>query len=181
MSRGSQHRPPPSPCRRRRVRHRRKSPCPSWSSPAGNSARAAPPRHSRAAATPLWQRCQSSWPWSPHSAVPPRAAIGYAAAACWRAAMPYAAPLTDMRLVLDALGGLTGEAAELAGPVLDEAARFAAAALRPLHMPGDRTGSVLENGVVRTPPGFRAAYQQYIEGGWMGLAVDPEHGGQGLP
>jgi 3-(methylthio)propanoyl-CoA dehydrogenase len=95
--------------------------------------------------------------------------------------MPYAAPLTDMRLVLDALGGLTGEAAELAGPVLDEAARFAAAELDPLNLPGDRTGSVLENGVVRTPPGFRAAYQQYIEGGWMGLAVDPEHGGQGLP
>ena len=83
--------------------------------------------------------------------------------------MPYAAPLTDMRLALDALGSLTGEAAELAGPVLDEAARFAAAELDPLNLPGDRTGSVLENGVVRTPPGFRAAYQQYIEGGWMGL------------
>src|SRR5438105_15323233 len=95
--------------------------------------------------------------------------------------MPYAAPLADMRLVLDAVGGLSGEAAELAGPVLEEAARFAAAELDPLNQPGDRTGSVLENGIVRTPAGFREAYRQYIEGGWMGLAVDTEHGGQGLP
>jgi len=95
--------------------------------------------------------------------------------------MPYAAPLADMHLILDALGGLSGEAAELAGPVLEEAARFAASELDPLNQPGDRTGSVLENGVVRTPPGFREAYRRYVEGGWMGLAVDTEHGGQGLP
>jgi alkylation response protein AidB-like acyl-CoA dehydrogenase len=95
--------------------------------------------------------------------------------------MPYAAPLADMRLVLDTVGGLNAEAAELAGPVLEEAARFAAAELDPLNQPGDRTGSVLENGIVRTPPGFREAYRQYVEGGWMGLAVAPEHGGQGLP
>ena len=95
--------------------------------------------------------------------------------------MPYAAPLAEMRLVLDAVGGLSGEAAELAGPVLEEAARFAASELDPLNQPGDRTGSVLENGIVRTPAGFREAYRQYIEGGWMGLAVDTEHGGQGLP
>ena len=95
--------------------------------------------------------------------------------------MPYAAPLADMRLILDAVGGLSGEAAELAGPVLEEAARFAASELDPLNQPGDRTGSVLENGVVRTPPGFREAYRRYVEGGWMGLAVDTEHGGQGLP
>jgi alkylation response protein AidB-like acyl-CoA dehydrogenase len=95
--------------------------------------------------------------------------------------MPYAAPLADMRLVLDAVGGLGGEAAELVGPVLDEAARFAASELDPLNQPADRTGSVLENGIVRTPPGFRDAYRRYVEGGWMGLAVDPAHGGQGLP
>jgi hypothetical protein len=86
--------------------------------------------------------------------------------------MPYAAPLADMRLILDAVGGLSGEAAELAGPVLEEAARFAASELDPLNQPGDRTGSVLENGVVRTPPGFREAYRRYVEGGWMGLAFD---------
>src|SRR5439155_604416 len=47
--------------------------------------------------------------------------------------MPYAAPLADMRLVLDAVGGLSGEAAELARPVLEEAARFAASELDPLR------------------------------------------------
>jgi alkylation response protein AidB-like acyl-CoA dehydrogenase len=95
--------------------------------------------------------------------------------------MPYAAPLADMRLTLDAVAGLGGEMAELADPVLEEAARFAAAELDPLNQPADRTGSVLENGIVRTPPGFREAYRRYAEGGWMGLACDPEHGGQGLP
>jgi alkylation response protein AidB-like acyl-CoA dehydrogenase len=95
--------------------------------------------------------------------------------------MPYAAPLADMRLTIEAVAALDGEAAELVGPVLDEAARFAASELDPLNQPADRTGSVLENGVVRTPPGFRDAYKRYVEGGWMGLAVAPEHGGQGLP
>src|SRR5712691_2203009 len=66
--------------------------------------------------------------------------------------MPYAAPLDDMRFAID-----------------------------PLNQPGDRIGSVLENGVVRTPPGFRDAYRRYIDAGWMGLHSDPEHGGQGLP
>jgi len=95
--------------------------------------------------------------------------------------MPYAAPLADMRLTIEAVAALDGEAAELVGPVLDEAARFAASELDPLNQPADRTGSVLENGVVRTPAGFRDAYRRYVEGGWMGLAVAPEHGGQGLP
>ena len=53
--------------------------------------------------------------------------------------------------------------------------------LDPLNQPADRIGSVLENGVVRTPPGFREAYRRYVEAGWMGLACAPEHGGQGLP
>src|SRR3954466_14816829 len=90
--------------------------------------------------------------------------------------MPYAAPLADMRLTLDAVAGLGGETAELAGPILEEAARFAAGELALLTQPADRIGSVLENGVVRTPPGFREAYRRYAEGGWMGLACDPEHG-----
>jgi len=96
--------------------------------------------------------------------------------------MPYAAPLADMRLALATIAGLTGEAAELAGPVLEEAARFAESELDPLNQPADRSGgSVLENGVVRTPKGFREAYRAYVDAGWMGLASDPEHGGQGLP
>jgi alkylation response protein AidB-like acyl-CoA dehydrogenase len=95
--------------------------------------------------------------------------------------MTYAAPLADMRLVLDTVGNLTGEAAEIADAVLEEAAKFAEAELAPLNQPGDRIGSVLENGVVRTPPGFRDAYRKYVEGGWNGLTSPPEIGGQGLP
>src|SRR5882724_2872974 len=95
--------------------------------------------------------------------------------------MPYAAPLADMRFTLDAIAGLSGEPAELADAILDEAAKFAAGELAPLNPIGDRLGSVLENGVVRTPPGFREAYRRYVEAGWNGLASGPEHGGQGLP
>ena len=95
--------------------------------------------------------------------------------------MSYAAPLAEMRLALDVVGGLDGEALELADAILAEAGRFAAAELAPLNQPGDRIRSVLENGVVRTPPGFREAYGKFVEGGWMGLACDPAYGGQGLP
>jgi 3-(methylthio)propanoyl-CoA dehydrogenase len=95
--------------------------------------------------------------------------------------MTYAAPLADMRLVLDTLGNLSDDAAEVADAVLEEAARFAEEELAPLNPIGDRTGSVLENGVVRTPPGFRDAYRQYVEGGWNALSSPPETGGQGLP
>src|SRR5437773_1189254 len=95
--------------------------------------------------------------------------------------MPYAAPLAEMRFVIDTVAPLDGAAADVADAILEEAAKFAAAELDPLNQPGDRVGSVLENGVVRTPPGFREAYRRYAEGGWMGLACDPAQGGQGLP
>ncbi|HTV89108.1 MAG TPA: acyl-CoA dehydrogenase [Stellaceae bacterium] len=96
--------------------------------------------------------------------------------------MPYAAPLDEMRLVIDAVAPLAGLVEDdIADAVLGEAAKFAAGKLAPLNQPADRTGSVLENGVVRTPPGFREAYRAYAEAGWMGLHSDPEYGGQGLP
>src|ERR1700674_3244461 len=95
--------------------------------------------------------------------------------------MPYAAPLAEMRFVIDTVAPLDSDTPDLAAAILAEAGRFAAAELDPLNHPADRIGSVLENGVVRTPPGFRDAYRRYAEGGWMGLASDPAHGGQGLP
>src|SRR5579864_665376 len=96
--------------------------------------------------------------------------------------MPYVAPLDEMRFVLDTVGGIAGRVdADTAAAVLDEAAKFAAAELDPLNPVGDRERSVLENGVVRTPPGFRDAYRRYVEAGWMGLQCDPEYGGQNLP
>src|SRR5947209_689700 len=95
--------------------------------------------------------------------------------------MPYTAPLDEMRFVIDTMAPLDGGAADVADAILEEAAKFAAGELDPLNQPADRVGSVLENGVVRTPPGFREAYRRYVDSGWMGLASDPEHGGQGLP
>ena len=96
--------------------------------------------------------------------------------------MPYAAPVEEMRFVLDTLAPLDGAVErDVADAILGEAARFAAAELDPLNQPADRVGSVLENGVVRTPPGFREAYRRYVEAGWMGLQCDPAYGGQGLP
>ncbi len=104
--------------------------------------------------------------------------------------MSYAAPLAEMRFVLEEVAGIGAVALlpgygmaepELVGAILDEAARFATTMLAPLNQPADRVGSMLENGTVRTPPGFRQAYTRHVEGGWNGLAADPGYGGQGLP
>jgi len=70
---------------------------------------------------------------------------------------------------------------ELAESVLVEASRLASEVVAPLNQVGDKQGSVLENGVVRTPDGWSDAYSQYVDGGWNGLAHNVEHGGQGLP
>src|SRR5690242_8581161 len=104
--------------------------------------------------------------------------------------MSYTAPLTEMRFVLDQVAGIAevGElpgfeavSPELVDAILGEAARLAETVIAPLNQPADRTGSVLENGIVRTPPGFSEAYARYVEGGWNGVASDPDYGGQGLP
>ena len=104
--------------------------------------------------------------------------------------MSYSAPLADMRLVLEEvaeldelarLPGYEAAAPDLVEAILGEAAKLAETELAPLNQPADRAGSVLENGIVRTPPGFREAYARYVEGGWNGLAFDPDYGGQGLP
>ncbi len=102
----------------------------------------------------------------------------------------YRAPLSDIRFVINELAGFESVRAlsgnedlgtELVDAILDEADRFASEVLAPLNVIGDRTGCVLENGVVRTPPGFREAYGQFIAGGWNGVQFAPEYGGQGLP
>jgi len=102
----------------------------------------------------------------------------------------YHPPLRDMRFVLyelegldplRALPGCEDLAADLLDPVLEEAGKLSAEVLQPLNRSGDEEGCRLENGVVRTPMGFRAAYRAYAEGGWCSLACDPAYGGQGLP
>ncbi|MDX1422921.1 MAG: acyl-CoA dehydrogenase C-terminal domain-containing protein [Kiloniellales bacterium] len=103
----------------------------------------------------------------------------------------YRAPLDDLRFVLyalhdyparvAALPGCEEATAELVDAVLEEAARFCENELLPLNQPGDAAGCSFENGVVRTPAGFKEAYRAFCEGGWNGLACDPAFGGQGLP
>ena len=102
----------------------------------------------------------------------------------------YKAPLRDMRFVLHELHdssaltklpGLREVSPELMDSILDEAAKVAEQVLLPTNAPGDEIGCVLENGVVRTPNGFREAYDRFRQGGWTALAADPEYGGQGLP
>ena len=102
----------------------------------------------------------------------------------------YQAPLRDMRFVLHELHGLSrinalpahADATEdLVDGILDEAARMAEEVVLPLNASGDLEGCRLENGVVRTPKGFREAYDTYRQAGWPSLAGDVEFGGQGLP
>ena len=103
---------------------------------------------------------------------------------------PYNAPLADMRFLLQEVAGLPEVASwpgyeeatpDLVDAVLEEAGKLAGEVLAPLNRIGDQEGSHYENGVVRTPSGFKEAYRHHVEGGWNGLAFDPEFGGQGLP
>jgi len=102
----------------------------------------------------------------------------------------YKAPLRDMAFLLNELfadhpfGELEAFAdftPDLLEAILEQAARVSEEILLPLNASGDIEGCVLENGVVRTPKGFKEAYAQFCEGGWAALASDPEWGGQGLP
>jgi alkylation response protein AidB-like acyl-CoA dehydrogenase len=102
----------------------------------------------------------------------------------------YTPPIAEMRFVLDriaglpeivALPGLEHATPDVVGQVLGEAGRLAANELAPLNPIGDRAGCRLENGVVRTPAGFKEAYRKLAEGGWVGLVFPAEWGGQDLP
>ena len=101
----------------------------------------------------------------------------------------YIAPTKDMQFVLhDVLKASTQDISgydeidrDFTGAVLEEAGRMASEVLHPLNVVGDREGCVLENGVVRTPTGFKAAFDQVRDGGWTALDCDSEYGGQGLP
>ena len=70
---------------------------------------------------------------------------------------------------------------ELVKDILEEAAKINQNLILPLAKVGDENPAVLENGVVRTPPGYKEAYQKYIEDGWTSLSCDPKYGGQGMP
>jgi alkylation response protein AidB-like acyl-CoA dehydrogenase len=101
----------------------------------------------------------------------------------------YTAPVKDMQFLLHDV--LKISEADIPGysdldrsfteAVFDEAAKVAQDILTPLNAVGDKEGCVLENGVVRTPKGFKEAFDTLREGGWMSLDAAPEYGGQGLP
>jgi len=70
---------------------------------------------------------------------------------------------------------------DLAKDILEQAAKITEDLISPLAKVGDETPAIFENGVVRTPPGYKEAYKKFIEDGWVSLSCDPEYGGQGMP
>ncbi len=70
---------------------------------------------------------------------------------------------------------------ELVKGILEEAAKINQELILPLAKAGDENPCVYENGVVRTPPGYKEVYKKFIEGGWTSLSCDPKYGGQGIP
>ncbi len=95
--------------------------------------------------------------------------------------MPVAAPPAETAWLLAEIVGFTAMDQPDIAAILEESTRTAEGILAPLDAPGDRTGAKLTNGAVQMPNGFAEAFRAYAEAGWIGIAADPAHGGQGLP
>jgi len=104
--------------------------------------------------------------------------------------MPYRSPVDDFQFILNKVVGLDQVTAtdrfaeatpDVAGAILTEAGKFCDEVLAPLQRNGDTHPARLENGVVRSSPGFAEGYKAIAEGGWVAIAADPAHGGMGLP
>ena len=102
----------------------------------------------------------------------------------------YTAPVEDMMFLFDKLRNNKNYNeiekykevnSELVKNILDEAAKLNQNIILPLAKKGDENPTILENGVVRTPPGYKEAYTKFIEDGWTSLSCDPKYGGQGMP
>ena len=102
----------------------------------------------------------------------------------------YTAPVEDMMFLFEKLRDNKNYnelekykevSSDLVKDILEEAAKINQNLILPLAKVGDENPAVLENGVVRTPPGYKEAYQKYIEDGWTSLSCDPKYGGQGMP
>src|SRR5690606_16951428 len=104
----------------------------------------------------------------------------------------YLPPIRDMQFVLHELLEVESRLAELPAhaetgrelidQVIEEGGKFCSEVLFPLNRTGDEEGCTYEgDGVVRTPTGFKDAWEKFREGGWPTLTCDPEYGGQGLP
>ncbi len=105
---------------------------------------------------------------------------------------PYQAPLADMRFLLEQVFDAPNTWAQLpdmaemvdidtASAILEEAAKISAELIHPLNRAGDEQGVLYQNNQVFTPAGYRTVYDQYSQGGWVGLCGDPEFGGMGMP
>ena len=104
--------------------------------------------------------------------------------------MPYRAPVSDYRFIMDTVAGFQRVAAtdrfadadsDMADAILTEAAKLCEDVLYPVNRAGDLHHPVLENGVVRTSPGFGDAYRAIADGGWIGMSASADAGGMGLP
>ena len=102
----------------------------------------------------------------------------------------YIAPLEDMMFLFDKLRNnkkyneiekYKEVNSELVKDILEEAAKISQNLILPLAKSGDENPPTLENGVVRTSPGYKEAYTKFIEDGWISLSCDPKYGGQGMP
>ena len=102
----------------------------------------------------------------------------------------YTAPVKDMMFLFEKLRDNKNYnelqkykevSSDLVKDILEEAAKINQNLILPLAKAGDENPAVLENGVVRTPPGYKEAYKKYIEDGWTSLSCDPKYGGQGMP
>ncbi|RFU13030.1 acyl-CoA dehydrogenase [Rhodobacteraceae bacterium W635] len=104
--------------------------------------------------------------------------------------MPYTAPVSEFDFLYRHVVGLDRVTAtdryaeatpDMVTAILTEAGKMAETVLAPLNRVGDQTGARLENGVVRTSPGFAEGYRAIAEGGYIGMSADVENGGLGLP
>ncbi|QYX57470.1 acyl-CoA dehydrogenase [Roseovarius sp. SCSIO 43702] len=104
--------------------------------------------------------------------------------------MPYRAPVEDYRFIMEHVVPFDEVAAtekfaeatpDMVSAILGEAGRMCEEVLAPLQRAGDLHPAHLENGVVRTSPGYAEGYKAIAEGGWVSIGADPEHGGMGLP
>jgi acyl-CoA dehydrogenase len=104
--------------------------------------------------------------------------------------MPYKAPLDEYQFLFDHIVGFSKvtqtdrfseTTPDLVGAILGEAGKLCEEVLAPVQRAGDQHPAVLENGVVRTSPGYAEAYNAIAEGGWVSIAAGPDYGGMGLP
>lgn len=102
----------------------------------------------------------------------------------------YSPPINDIKFILhevleakslSELPGYGDVSEDLMDQILEEGGKICEQVLFPLNQVGDQQGCTFDDGEVKTPEGFKQAYETFTEGGWTGLSCDPEYGGMGMP